>query len=209
MLSFTNQLRECKLDNHYKIGQALKPNFNKRCPYGQTVYYADGKHPQWLYFIVCEDVQRIPPLKEFIGPFLNALRGDGYEGDENGEFSRQAFVMDWEGKRVTATMLSMVPFANHVLNVQGVSVDFWDVLAPVIGASKFNFRYLGDAPIQGTPTGLKTKHTSKRGHGKSPRVEVTAGKRRIEVAGPEIPEAKKGKKDPPCRGIYTVMTSQR
>ena len=88
---------------------------------------------------------------------MNALRSDKFEGDEHGEFSRQGFEMVWEGKRVSAMMLSMVPFANHVLNRQGVSVDFWDVLAPVIGASKFNFRYLRDAPNQGTPIGTKTK----------------------------------------------------
>ena len=176
MLSFTQQLRECKLDNHHKIVQALKPNFNKCCPYAQTVYSANGKHPQWLYFIICDDVKRFPPLKELYGPLMNALRGDEFEGDENGEFSKQVFEKDWEGKRVPAMMLSMVPFAEHVLNQQGVSMDFWDVLAPVIGASKFNFRYLGEAPNQGTPTRTKTKHVSKRGHGKSPRVEVPSAR---------------------------------
>ena len=104
---------------------------------------------------------------------------------------------------MSAMMLSMVHFANHVLNTQGVSQDFWDVLAPVIGASKFNFRYLGDAPNQGTPTGKRTKHVGKRGHGKSPRMEVTAGKRGSKVVAQEIQEAKKGKKDPPSGGIYT------
>ena len=104
--------------------------------------------------------------------------------------------MVWERKRVSAMMLSMVPFANHVLNRQGVSVDFWDVLAPVIGASKFNFRYLGDAPNQGTPTGTKTKHVSKRGHGKSPRVEVSSANRGTEVFGEENPRLRKGRSPP-------------
>ena len=102
MLSFSKPLRACKLDNHYKLGQALKPNFTKRCPYAHTLYCADGKHPQWLFFVVAEEVEKMPPMKEFYGPLMRALEGDAYEGDQNGEFSRQMFELEWENKAVPA-----------------------------------------------------------------------------------------------------------
>ena len=41
------------------------------------------------------------------------------------------FELKWEKKAVHAQLLSMVHFAEHVLNKQRVSIDFWDVIAPV------------------------------------------------------------------------------
>ena len=124
MVSFSKPHCECKLDNHYKIGQALKPNFNKRCPYAHTLYYAHGKHPQWLYFVVTQEVDKMPLIKEFYGPLMRAIEGDAYEPDQNGEFSRQMFEIEREKKQVAAQVLSMVHFAEHVMNKQEVSVDF-------------------------------------------------------------------------------------
>ena len=206
MLSFSKPLRECKLDKHYKIGQALKLHFNKRCPYAHTLYYADGKHQQWLYFIVIEEVQRMPPIKEFYGPLMRALDGDAYESDENVEFSRQMFQIEWENKAVAAQMLSMVHFAEQVRNKQGVTEDFWDVLAPVISGSKFNFQYLG-AALTPTPTPvnrMNSNYVGKRGHGKSPCLQLPVpqvNETSSDDSGKELSTRKKEKKAPPFRVI--------
>ena len=48
-------------------------------------------------------------------------------------------------------VLNIVHFAKFVRNKQGVSEKFWEVLSPVVGASKFNFCDLGEAK---SPTGL-------------------------------------------------------
>ena len=66
-------------------------------------------------------------------------------------------------------MLNLVWFAELVGQKQGVSKRFWELLSPVVGGNKFNFRYLG-APK--SPNGPKQKHVARRGHGKSPRKQV-------------------------------------
>ena len=109
-----------------------------------------------FFFVVVDEVGRMPPIKEFYGPLMCALEGESYEGDLSGEFSRQMFNLQWKNKSVAAQMLTVVHFAEHVLNKQGVSEDFWDILAPVISV-KFNLRYLG-ARINTTPPRSNTKH---------------------------------------------------
>ena len=74
--------------------------------------------------------------------------------------------------------MSMHDFAQYVKIRQGVSEGFWTVLAPSIGASLHNFRYLStkktgvnegaQAQKLGTPCNNK-KVVSRKGHGKSPR----------------------------------------
>ena len=117
----------------------------------------------------------MPPIKEFYGPLMHALEGDDYKGDTNGEFNRQMFQLEWEDKTEPAQMLPMVHFAEHVMNKQGVSEDFWDFLAPVIDASKFNFQYLG-AGLNTAPTRSNTKFVGTCGHGKSPHVQIPVEK---------------------------------
>ena len=124
---------------------------------------------------------------------MSALQGEAFEGDVNGEFSRRMFELEWENNAVHAQVLSMVYFAEHVLNKQGVSIDLWDVLAPVIGASKFNFRYLGEAPNPTTPPRTKSKHVSKR----DPRVQLPVVRDSSDESGEEIQKWKKGKQVPP------------
>ena len=48
-----------------------------------------------------QDVESFPPIKEFVGPLMNTLSGDTYASDENAEFSKQSFTVQWEGKRMS------------------------------------------------------------------------------------------------------------
>ena len=65
MHSLSKLLAKCSIDGNYKIGQSLKGNFNKRCPYAHSAYIADGKYPQWIYFVVCDPVEAMPTIKMF------------------------------------------------------------------------------------------------------------------------------------------------
>ena len=169
MFSLSKPLVDCGIDNHYKIGKAINSMMKKGCPYAHTKYVNEGKFPQWVYFVVQDEVESFPPLKEFIGPLIAGLEGEAYGGDKTGAFSKQAFVMSWEGKKVMGQVLNIVHFAEFVRNKQGVSEQFWEVLSPVVGASKFNFRYLGEAKSPNRPN---QKHLAQRGHGKSPRKSI-------------------------------------
>ena len=93
MLSLAKPLAECNIDGHYKIGQSLKTNISRRCPYAHGVYMSDGKHPQWVFFVVCDAVEAMPPVKTFL---LNAtLSGSSYALNEGGKFDKQSFVVHW------------------------------------------------------------------------------------------------------------------
>ena len=87
----------------------------------------------------------------------------------------------WEEKEITCLALGLQAFAQHVRNRQGVSEEFWRILAPVIGGSLQNFRYLSekqnDAQVPnvamvGTPKNQKT--VTRKGHGKSPRPSTSS-----------------------------------
>ena len=111
-----------------------------------------------------------------------------------GHFSKQSFIMSWEGKKIMGQVLNMVHFAEFVRNRQGVSEQFWEVLSPVVGASKFNFRYLGDAKSPNRP---KQKHVARRGHGKSPRKAIVQEEGESREEKEEERPCKKGKKAHP------------
>ena len=89
-------------------------------------------------------------------------------------------------------MLNIVRFAELVAEKQGVSERFWEVLAPVVGGNKFNFRCLGEPK---SPNGPKQKHVARRGHGKSPRKAVVE-EEKLEETEEEKRPVKKGKKTP-------------
>ena len=59
------------------------------CSYAHTKYVNEGRFPQWLYFVVQDEVETLPPLKEFYGPLMATLRGDSYASDASGAFSKQ------------------------------------------------------------------------------------------------------------------------
>ena len=82
--------------------------------------------------------------------------------------------MLWEGKERACLALGLQAFAQHVRNRQGVSEEFWRILAPLIGGSLQNLLYLSekqnDAQVPnvamvGTPKNQKT--VTRKGHGKS------------------------------------------
>ena len=125
-----------------------------------------------------------------MGPLIAALEGESYGGDKSGAFSKQSFIMSWEGKKIMGQVLNMVHFAEFVRNRQGVSEQFWEVLSPVVGASKFNFRYLGDAKSPNRP---KQKHVARRGHGKSPRKAIVQEEGESREEKEEERPSKKGK----------------
>jgi len=195
MFCLSKPLVECGIDNHYKIGKAINSLMRNGCPYAHTKYVNEGTYPQWVYFVVQDEVECFPPLKEFLGPLVAALEGDTYAGDKTGAFSKQSFVISWEGKKMMGQVLNLVHFAEFVRNRQGVSEQLWEVLSPVVGASKFNFRYLGEAKSPNRPN---QKHVARRGHGKSPRKQIwqEEEKESLEEKEEERP-AKKGKKAPP------------
>ena len=204
MFSLCKPLADCGIDNHYKIGKAMNSMMKNGCPYAHTKYVNEGKYPQWVYFVVQDEVQSFPPLKEFMGPLIAALEGESYGGDKSGAFSKQSFIMSWEGKKIMGQVLNMVHFAEFVRNRQGVSEQFWEVLSPVVGASKFNFRYLGDAKSPNRP---KQKHVARRGHGKSPRKAIVQEEGESREEKEEERPSKKGKKAHPPRSFCMGSTN--
>ena len=193
MFSLSKPLQDCGVENHYKIGKALSSIMKTDCPYAHTKYVDEGRYPQWVYFVVQDDVEQMPPIKEFFGPLMAALDGDSYASDSKGAFTKQSFVVMWEGKKVMGQLLNIVRFAQLVAEKQGVSERFWEVLAPVVGGNKFNFRYLGEVKSPNRP---KQKHVARRGHGKSPRKAVV-DEDKLEESDEEKRAVKKGKNTPP------------
>ena len=88
MLSLPKPLAKCNIDGHYKNGQSLKTNFNKRYPYGHTVYIAEGNYPQWTYFVVCDPVEAMPPGKSFFSLLVAILSSASYALNEIARFTR-------------------------------------------------------------------------------------------------------------------------
>ena len=95
------------------------------CPYAHTKYVNEGRYPQWVYFVVQDEVEEMPPMKKFFGPLMATLDGDSYASDPSGAFTKQSFVVMWEGKKVMGQMLNIVRFAELVAEKQGVSERFW------------------------------------------------------------------------------------
>ena len=60
------------------------------------------------------------------------MDGDSYASDSKGTFTKQSFVVMWEGKKVMGQLLNIVRFAQLVAEKQGVLERFWEVLAPVL-----------------------------------------------------------------------------
>ena len=192
MFSLSKPLQDCGVENHYKIGKALSSLMKTDCPYAHTKYVNEGRYPQWVYFVVQDEVEALPPLKYFFGPLMETLDGESYASDPSGAFSKQSFVMSWEGKRIMGQLLNIVWFAEMVAQKQGVSERFWELLAPVVGGKKFNFRYLGEAKSPNRP---KQKHVARRGHGKSARKGVVE-EEKAEAGEVEERPVKKGKTTP-------------
>ena len=131
-------------------------------------------------------------MKECFRPLMAALDGDSYASEPNGAFTKQLFIVMWEGKQVMGQVLNIVRFGQLVAEKQGVSEKFWELLAPVVGGNKFNFRYLGEAK---SPIRPKTKHAARRGHGKSPRKAVDVVEEdKVEETEEEKRAVKKAKK---------------
>ena len=70
------ELQDYGVENHDKIGKALSSLMQTDCPYVHSKYVNEGRFPQWVYFVVQEEVEALPPLKEFFGPPLATLAGD-------------------------------------------------------------------------------------------------------------------------------------
>ena len=121
-----------------------------------SVYMSDGKHPQWVFFVVCDPVEAMPPVKTLLGPLKATLSGSSYASNEGGEFNKQTFVVHWEEKDVICQVHTLVSSAVHVKKRQEVTEDFWAILAPVIGRIFFNFRSLDDRKGPATPVRTKT-----------------------------------------------------
>ena len=98
MFSLCRPLYDYGVDRHYKIGKALNAIIKTDCMYPHPRYINEEKFPQWVYFVVQQDVESFPPIKEFLGPLINTLSGDKFASDESGEFSKQSFAVQWEGK---------------------------------------------------------------------------------------------------------------
>ena len=74
-------LNDCGVENHYKTGKALSSVMKADCPYVHTKYVNEGRFPQWLNFVVQDEVETLPPLMEFYGPMMATLRGESYASD--------------------------------------------------------------------------------------------------------------------------------
>ena len=93
MFSLSKPLQDCGVENHYKIGKALSSLMKTDCPYAHTKYVSEGRYPQWVYFVVHDEVERMPPMKEFFGPLMATLDGDSYASEPNGAFTKQSFIV--------------------------------------------------------------------------------------------------------------------
>ena len=73
MFSLSKPLKECAAENHYKLGKALSSIMKSGCSYAHTKYVNEGRYPQWVYFVVQEAVEEMPPMKEIFGPLMATL----------------------------------------------------------------------------------------------------------------------------------------
>ena len=137
MFSLTKPLQDCGVENYFKVGNALSSVMKTDCPYAHTKYVNERRFPQWLYFVVKDEVETLLPLQEFYGPLMATLHGDSYASDASRAFSKQLFFMNWEGKQVIGQVLNIVHVAKLVAYKQGVTEKFWELLAPVVGGNKF------------------------------------------------------------------------
>ena len=64
------------------------------CPYAHSKYVNEGRFPQWVYFVVQEEVEALPPLKEFVGSLMATLAGDSYASDASGAFMKKSFIIN-------------------------------------------------------------------------------------------------------------------
>ena len=87
------------------------------------MYIAEGKYPQWIYFVECDPVEAMPPVKAFFGPLNATLTGDSYASNEGGEFSKQTFTICWEEKNVICQVHSLPSFALCIYIYIGVCVS--------------------------------------------------------------------------------------
>ena len=78
------------------------------CPYAHTKYVNEGRYSQWVYFVMQDEVDAFPPMKDFFGPPMETLDGASYPSDPSGAFSKQSFVLSWEGKRVMGQLLKFL-----------------------------------------------------------------------------------------------------
>ena len=60
MFSLSKPLQDCGVENHYKIGKALSSLMKTDCPYAHTKYVNEGSYPQWVYFVVQDEVEALP-----------------------------------------------------------------------------------------------------------------------------------------------------
>ena len=65
MFALSRPLKDCGIENHYKIGKALSSIMKSDCPYAHTKYVNEGRYLQWVYFVVHNDVEALPQMKEF------------------------------------------------------------------------------------------------------------------------------------------------
>ena len=143
-------------------------------------HVADGKYPQWLFFVTNDAFQRMPSAKHLMCALNSHLSSNAVADSLPKEgWSEVEFLVEWEQKEMTFQGLAMEAFARYAYlqSRQGVSEGFWTMLAPVIGGSLHNFRYLSatknneerrDVGQAGTPPPNR-KTVQRKDHGKSPK----------------------------------------
>ena len=136
----------------------------KGCPYVVMWHVADGRYPQWLFLVTNDALESLPSVKHYLCALNTHLSVRSVAESLPSEgWSHVGFPVVWEGKERACLALGLEAFAEHVKNRQGVSEDFWRILAPVIGGSLHNFRYLSEkandpeVPVSYTHLTLPTK----------------------------------------------------
>jgi hypothetical protein len=156
-----------------------------------------------VYFVVQDEVEQMPPMKEFFGPLMAALDGDSYASEPNGAFTKQSFIVMWEGKQVMGQVLNIVWSTGS--REAGCFREVLGGPGPCSRGNKFNFRYLGEAK---SPIRPKTKHVTRRGHGKSPRKAVDVVEEdKVEESEEEKRAVKKAKRTPPTGRSIPIHTA--
>ena len=146
----------------------------KGCPYVVMWHVADGRYPQWLFLVTNDALESLPSVKHYLCALNTHLSVRSVAESLPSEgWSHVGFPVVWEGKERACLALGLEAFAEHVKHRQGVSEVFWRILAPVIGGSLHNFRYLSekanDPEVPNVATPKNQKIVTRKGHGKSPR----------------------------------------
>ena len=154
-----------------------------------------GTNVQWVFVVQAEDDKgNFDGVPSNFAAILNAVNLEMIE--RPGLLNPPVTAAAWEKTTVSCrvqgadrklVVLSFPEYARYLLEVQNVPFQYWELVRGVIGAGIDGFVY--HPPHVRTPA--RTKCTSRRGSGKSPKSAVSL-RQQLEVGGEGAEEGKEG-----------------